>query len=153
MAAAAPSIAAVSVAPLRSSRADTAGKLVVVIDDDPLVRDGMSGLLRSWGCEVLAADTVGAASAGLAARKHTPDLIVSDYHLPGGKLGIEVIGELRASLAAEVPAFLMSGDTDGAHQRRASASGLHLLHKPIDPMALRAMFVQVLAAHSNHTTL
>jgi CheY-like chemotaxis protein len=147
---------AIEVAPARRprrSRADTAGKLVVVIDDDPLVRDGMSGLLRSWGCEVLTAETATAASAGLAARKHAPDLIVSDYHLPDGKLGIEVIGELRASLAAEIPAFLMSGDTDAVHQRRAIASGLRLLHKPIDPMALRAMCIQVLATHDRAATL
>ena len=31
----------------------TAGKLVVVIDNDPLVLDGMGGLLRSWGCQVV----------------------------------------------------------------------------------------------------
>ena len=80
-------------------------------------------------------------------------MIVSDYHLPDGKLGIEVISELRASLAAETPAFLMSGDIDAAHQRLASASGLRLLHKPINPMALRAMCIQVLATHDRAPAL
>jgi signal transduction histidine kinase len=138
---------AVPLAPTLGSMAIPAGKLVLVIDDDPLIRDGMSGLLRSWGCQVLAAETDRAAFAGLAACKHTPDLIVSDYHLPGGRLGIEVIDELRISLAAEVPAFLISGDMDTARRHLASASGLHLLHKPIEPMALRAMFAQVLGKH------
>ena len=128
-------------------------KLVLVIDDDPLVLDGMGGLLRSWGCQVLTAETDSAARRGLANSNRPPDLIVSDYHLPGGKLGIELIEDLRSALAADVPAFLMSGDTDADHVRRASASGLHLLHKPVDPMALRAMVAQVLGAQgrsANH---
>ena len=132
-------------APAVSSRAVTRGKLVVVIDDDPLVLDGMSGLLQSWGCEVLTAETGGAALAGLAECERPPDLIVSDYHLPGGQLGIEVIDDLRTTLAARIPAFLLSGDTDVRQLRRANASGLHLLYKPVDPMALRAIFAQVLA--------
>ena len=33
------------------------GKLVVVIDDDQPVLDGMGGLLRSWGCRVVMGDT------------------------------------------------------------------------------------------------
>ena len=31
-------------------------KLVVVIDDDPLVLEATGGLLRSWGCQVVAAE-------------------------------------------------------------------------------------------------
>ena len=40
-------------------------KLVVVIDDDPMVLEGMSGLLRSWGYQVLTAATEDAALATL----------------------------------------------------------------------------------------
>ncbi len=32
------------------------GKLIVVIDDDALVLDGMRGLLQGWGCRVVTAD-------------------------------------------------------------------------------------------------
>jgi signal transduction histidine kinase/CheY-like chemotaxis protein len=123
------------------------GKLVIVIDDDPLVLEGMTGLLQSWGCQVLVAENDRVALAGLSANKRKPDLIVSDYHLPGGKLGIEVIDGLRSTFAADIPAFLISGDTDLVHLRRANARGFHLLHKPVDPMALRAMFARVLATH------
>jgi signal transduction histidine kinase len=134
-------------APALAVQAIPSGKLVIVIDDDPLVLEGMTGLLRSWGCQVLVAENDRVALAGLVANKRKPDLIVSDYHLPGGKLGIEVIDGLRSTFAANIPAFLISGDTDLVHLRRASARGFHLLHKPVDPMALRAMFAQVLATH------
>lgn len=138
-------------APALAVQTIPSGKLVIVIDDDPMVLEGMTGLLQSWGCQVLVAENDRMALAGLAANKRKPDLIVSDYHLPGGKLGIEVIDGLRSTFAANIPAFLISGDTDLVHLRRASARGLHLLHKPVDPMALRAMFAQVLATHDRST--
>lgn len=125
------------------------GKFVVVIDDDPLVLNGMTGLLRNWGCEVLTASTDGDALAAIAERQRSPDLVISDYHLPGGKSGIEVIDELRRGVAPAVPAFLLSGDTDTEQLQRAKASGLHLLHKPVNPMALRAMFAQLLVERRN----
>ncbi len=119
-------------------------KLVVVIDDDPLVLEGMGGLFRSWGYHLLVAGTDDEALAGVADRDRPPDLIVSDYHLSGGKTGIEVIEGLRRTLSAEIPAFLVSGDTSPELLRQARASGYHLLHKPVDPMTLRAMVSYVL---------
>src|SRR5712671_4451289 len=72
------------------------GKLVVVIDDDPLVLDGMCGVLRTWGCRVVAAPSPDAILAGLA-RQDVPDLIISDYRLAGGHAGIRAIHDLRES--------------------------------------------------------
>lgn len=120
------------------------GKLVVVIDDDPLVLEGMGGLFRSWGCKVIAAETDIKALKGLVAADHLPDLIISDYYLSEGRTGLEAIAKLRDALSAQIPAFLISGDTNSKPQREAKAKGCHLLHKPVDPMALRAMFNQVI---------
>ena len=114
-------------------------KLVVVVDDDPLVLEGIGGLFRSWGYHLLLAGTHDDALAGVADRDRPPDLIVSDYHLAGGKTGIDVIEGVRRALSAEIPAFLVSGDTSPELLRHAHASGYHLLHKPVDPMTLRAM--------------
>jgi signal transduction histidine kinase len=118
-------------------------KLVVVIDDDPLVLEGMGGLFRSWGYQ-LVAGTDEEALAGVADLDRPPDLIVSDYHLSGGKTGIEVIEGLRRTLSADIPAFLVSGDTSPELLRQARATGYHLLHKPVDPMTLRAMVSHVM---------
>ena len=48
-------------------------KLIVVIDDDALVLDGMRGLLQGWGCRVVAAGSGDAALAGLASAPGTPE--------------------------------------------------------------------------------
>jgi signal transduction histidine kinase len=127
--------------------ADSArGKRIVVIDDDPLVIDGMGGILRSWGCEVVTAESGETALAKLAAQRLKPDLIISDYRLANGKTGIEAVERLRDELGAAIPAFLISGDTAPERLREASASGYHLLHKPVAPMRLRAMLSQLVKA-------
>jgi signal transduction histidine kinase/FixJ family two-component response regulator len=118
------------------------GKLVLVIDDDPLVLEGMSGIFRKWGCRVITADSDSKALKAATEQDDRPDLIISDYYLANGRTGIETIEWLRGELAAEIPAFLISGDTDPATLLEAKAKGFHLLHKPVDPMALRAMFNQ-----------
>ncbi len=118
--------------------------LVVVIDDDPLVLEGMGGLIRSWGCSVVTGNTHGAVLDGLAQYHDPPDVIISDYHLRGGKTGIEAIARLREALTAPIPAFLMSGDTNPDPLRDAQTNGYALLHKPVDPAALRVMLTQVL---------
>jgi GAF domain-containing protein/CheY-like chemotaxis protein len=118
------------------------GKLVVVIDDDPLVLDGMGGILDSWGCKVVAAETAEAVLAKTASRQ--PDLIISDYRLRNGETGINAIHRIREALRSPTPAFLISGDTAPERLRDASDHGFHLLHKPVPPMRLRAMVNQLL---------
>jgi len=120
------------------------GRLIVVIDDDPLVLEGMRGILRSWGCRVVTAASDSAALARLTEEYGQPDLIISDYRLADGKTGIEAIDCLRAALGSTVPAFLISGDTGPERLREATASGYHLLHKPVPPMALRTTLNRLL---------
>src|SRR5215510_67419 len=98
-----------SAIPAYASHDRTNGKLIVVIDDDPLVLDSTCGLLRSWGCSVVG--TSGSALPCLLDQQRPPDLIISDFRLPDGKTGIESIAELRSGLSRSIPAFLVSGDT------------------------------------------
>jgi signal transduction histidine kinase/CheY-like chemotaxis protein len=119
-------------------------KLVVVIDDDPLVLEGMRGLFRSWGCRVVTGATDAAALTGLAALEQQPDLIISDYLLSEGKTGIEAIERLRTHFGSAIPAFLISGDISPERLGEARAGGYHLQHKPVEPMVLRAMLNQLL---------
>jgi CheY-like chemotaxis protein len=110
-------------------------KLVVVIDDDPLVLEATGGLLRSWGFEVVTAETDAEAVVQLAKRGRRPDLIVCDYRLSEGARGTEVIERLRSVF--EIPALLISGD--GAAPLADTGPGSYnLLHKPLDAAKFRA---------------
>jgi CheY-like chemotaxis protein/anti-sigma regulatory factor (Ser/Thr protein kinase) len=120
------------------------GKLVVVVDDDLLVLDGMGGLLRSWGCRVVTASSVVDAIDGLAAHPHAPDVIITDYRLTNGTTGFDVIERMCGKFGGPIPAFLISGDTNPEPLHEARAGGYNLLHKPVEPMALRAMLNRML---------
>jgi two-component system, sensor histidine kinase len=140
--------AEIAQAPAPSVAVDvTRGKLVIVIDDDALVLDSMSGLLRNWGCGVLPAATPDEVLAALGPNER-PDLIICDYHLANGQSGIVAIDGLRKAYGAAVPAFLMSGDTAPERLREARESGHLLLNKPLRPMALRAIINRLLKSSS-----
>jgi signal transduction histidine kinase len=128
------------------------GKLVMVIDDDELVRDGTRGLLKRWGCLVVTAESEDAAMAQLAHPGRRPDLIISDYHLAQGKAGFELIERLRRACGAQIPAFLISGDTAPERLREASARGYYLLHKPVLPITLRSVVNQLLKNQQGEVT-
>jgi signal transduction histidine kinase len=114
-------------------------KLIVVIDDDALALEGMGGLLRSWGCRVVAARSAAEALLGLTDVECPPDLVISDFHLSDQSTGIDAIEQLRAGFGVPIPAFLVSGDISPTLQQQAQQGGYHLLHKPVDPMPLRTM--------------
>jgi CheY-like chemotaxis protein len=124
-------------------KAHRANKLVVVIDDDPLVLEATGGLLRSWGFQVVAAESHAEAMAQLAKQGRRPDLIVCDYRLSEGARGTEVIEQLRS--AFEIPALLISGDA-AAPLADTDTSSYNLLHKPLDAAKFRAALVDALQA-------
>jgi two-component system, sensor histidine kinase len=115
-----------------------ASKLVVVIEDDPLVLEATGGLLRSWGCRVVAAESYGEAIRKLSEIGQRPDLIVCDYRLPQGPTGVDAIEMLRD--AFEIPALLISGDATSP-QRDNGVGSYRLLHKPVSPETFRAVLV------------
>ncbi len=117
---------------------DIAGLVVLVVEDDPLAREGLVSLLASWGAVVLAADGL-AAALNLLNEGETPDVIISDYRLAEGETGIETIHLLRVAAGQWVPACLMSGDTDPGLIQAARDAGLTLLHKPVRPAKLRSL--------------
>ena len=122
---------------------DVANSLILVVDDEPDVRDSMLALLGRWRCEVVAAESCSAMLEKLISIKRMPDLIVSDYRLSGGENGIEVVARLREEFNAQVPALLITGDTGIEQLREAEESGLHVLHKPLNPSRLRALIANL----------
>jgi CheY-like chemotaxis protein len=59
------------------------GRLIVVVEDEAAVREGLVVLLQAWGASVVAFDTVAAVQAWLAgAPARSADLLLVDYRLP-----------------------------------------------------------------------
>src|SRR2546428_12666653 len=120
---------------MKAMRGTPGAKLVVVIDEDPLVLEATGGLLRSWGCRVITAESYGDALIRLAEIGRRPDLIVCDYRLSAGATGVDAIEGLRS--AFEIPALLISGEA-ASPPCEARPGGYNLLHKPVNAQAFRA---------------
>lgn len=120
--------------------------LVLVIDDESAILNGMKLLLTSWGHGVVTAESGEDMLNQLAQCPLRPDLIICDYRLRGGENGIEVIERLRSEYNEPIPAMLITGDTGGDRLAEAQTSGLLLLHKPVSNSKLRAAIANLAAA-------
>jgi Na+/proline symporter/signal transduction histidine kinase len=120
--------------------------VMLCIDNEPGVLDGMKTLLEGWGCRVLVATGLAAALDRLTGEPAGVDLMIVDYHLDAEADGLRCVDLLRRRLAADIPAVLITADRSQAVKAAARAQGLHLLNKPIKPAALRALATRIIAA-------
>ncbi len=123
-----------------------ADMLVLCVDNDSTVLDGMRTLLEGWSCRVLLATGADEAEALMHTRWGRPDLLVVDYHLDSSADGLRCIERVRAACGAEVPAMLITADRSKAIKELALNSGLPVLNKPVKPAALRALMMRLMAA-------
>ena len=61
-----------------------------------------------------------------------PDIVVSDYRLAYGETGFDVITAVRRASGSELPAIVITGDTDPTLLRSMAERGILVLHKPLD---------------------
>ncbi len=118
------------------------GRCVVVIDNDEGVLESCTGLLASWGCDVVAARSLREASVQLGERR--PDIVIADVHLDDGEDGLDAIGALREQYGASIPALVVTGDVAQSTRERIRAAGLHALDKPVAPLKLRTLLTRLL---------
>ena len=123
--------------------APVAKKLVVVIDDDPLILEATGGLLRSWGCCVVTAKSGEEALVRLAKTQagRRPDVIVSDYQLSRGLTGVAAIERLRREFG-KIPALLISADAT-CPPCEVGPRSYQLLYKPVNAERFHAALVDV----------
>lgn len=125
-------IAAVPTRPAQRSR------MVLVVDDDPAIRDAIKRLLEEWGHAVRTAASLDEALE-CAGSWPTIDLLLTDHRLAPGVTGIDTIDAVRAALGRDVNAAIITGDTSPTTLREIQARGLRLLHKPLDEKQLREL--------------
>jgi CheY-like chemotaxis protein len=117
---------------------------VLLVEDDPLVRDATSMLLRVEGYGVTAVASLGEAVRS-ARETGAPDLLITDYHLGNGELGTQVIAALRHSVGAHLKAVLVSGDAPAAAGELRDDPNLRIASKPYNARELLALLATLLA--------
>ncbi|MCG8672169.1 MAG: ATP-binding protein [Pseudomonadales bacterium] len=116
---------------------------VLVIDDDASVLEAVNHLLQDWKCNVRTAVSIQAALELLVEEGFTPEFVLSDYRLEEAGTGVDAIEAVRSHLGEDIPALLMSGDTDPELVGAIRAQHFHLLRKPIKPVHLRKAIKQL----------
>lgn len=110
---------------------------ILVIDDDPHLREALARILQSEGHQVLTAED-GATAVALT-KAHAPGLLVLDSTLPGVDGGT-VMGALREALSDEVPPTLLLTAGERSAPDRERAGVVEDLEKPFNvPELLEAV--------------
>ncbi|HJW27444.1 MAG TPA: response regulator [Rhodocyclaceae bacterium] len=114
------------------------GSTVLLVDDNPLVRDALKATIEALGYRVVDAGSGAAALAALEAAEGIAAL-VTDYAMPGMN-GAELIQQIRRR-AADVPVLLITGYAE----RPDVPEGVMVLQKPFQPEDLAARLAEILA--------
>jgi len=103
------------------SAAAPAKKRVIIVDDHPMMREGLAQLLNAQPDFVVCGEA-GDASLGLDQIKATrPDLVLADITLPG-RNGIEFIKDIQA-LAPETSVLVLSMHDESLYAERVLRAG------------------------------
>jgi CheY-like chemotaxis protein len=121
----------------------TSPQVVLVVDDEEPIREGLRLLLEEWGYQAMTAADAAQAEQAVQALEGRVDLVLSDLNLGAGPDGVEVIAAVRRLCGIDLPAILVTGDTAPEHVERVSGGSDPVLFKPVQP---RRLFDAVRAA-------
>jgi len=119
-----------------------AGKRVLLVDDDPMVREGLAREIADWGARVTLVGSVDGALWAIG--EEPPDIAIVDRDLGPDASGVDLLALLNARFDQAIPAVIVTGATDSVALDELRRSGAAWLIKPIDPAVLRAKITELL---------
>ncbi|MFZ2870431.1 chemotaxis protein CheB [Zavarzinia sp.] len=118
---------------------------ILVIEDDPELRDLLQQLLGAEGHRTMAAED-GTAALDLVVRGGIrPDLILADYNLPGDLDGLRLVTRLREKFRHAIPVIMLTGDISTEALRDIALGHCVQLHKPVSLPGLTAAIQHLLS--------
>ncbi|MBC7380888.1 MAG: hybrid sensor histidine kinase/response regulator [Burkholderiaceae bacterium] len=132
--------------PATATRAQATASLnVLLVEDDAAARGGLETILRTWGHVCVSAESAEQAVTLMATQPHRWDVVVSDFNLPGGRNGLQVIETVRSASRSDLVAVLISGTMEPALRDQAIRAACIPLAKPVRPLQLRSVMDQIAA--------
>ncbi len=123
---------------------------VLLIEDEPLIRDGVAGWLESNGFRVQIAGDGAAGWRIFEEGGREVDLVIQDYMLPGGRDGEALLRRFLAS-RPDLPVIVTSGHPDeGIQASLCEAGAFAFLSKPFKLDELDKLIGRALHAGSRH---
>ena len=106
--------------------------LIILIEDDVNVANAWGLLLEAEGFRVAMAESAKEAAAVVNHLAEPPDLIISDFHLLDGSTGVEAVAMIRKEFDANIPAFIVTGDTSKMVQDARTTRNCIIMNKPVN---------------------
>ncbi|MFL0670790.1 MAG: CheR family methyltransferase [Erythrobacter sp.] len=123
-----------------------AARTIALIEDDPGVREALELLLDAAGHTVISA-TDGPSALALAQHGAIlPDLVLTDYNLPGAMDGLDVLAALRSQMTAPVPGIVLTGDISKDALAKLELADCVVLSKPVTAATLRTAIDNLIPA-------
>jgi len=114
--------------------------VVLLVDDDALVRDATARVLDRWGVRAELCQNGEEALAALARRAPGETWhALLDHRLADGETGLGLAARIVAMPGAPPRLSLVTGETDEGVLQEARALGLQVLRKPVKAIQLRAL--------------
>ena len=129
--------------PLDSSNALVSGT-ILVIEDEGSVRQALKAWLKSEGLGAVSVANGNEALALITEKEARPDLILSDYNIPGPLNGIESVHALREALTWKIPAIILTGDTQSHVIDAIAKHDVAVAVKPMKVDQLKELVVTLL---------
>ncbi|MDF5709767.1 MAG: response regulator [Nostoc sp. S4] len=125
----------------------TTSTQVLLVDDDPDIRDLLTFILQDYGVEVTA---VASAQEALQALSDSiPDVLISDIGMPktDGYMLMREVRKRSPQQGGHVPAIALTAYAGEMNQQQALAAGFQMhIPKPIDPDELIKAIVDLMNA-------
>lgn len=137
-------------APVPASQADAlavrslAGRRVLLIDDDAMVRTAMQTILGDWGVELRTLSAISDETLQeLGDGDWRPECVLCDYRMPGSRNGIGILDALTDVFPGAV-GVLQTGERAEQVQSEADDAGYVVLYKPVGAGPLASTLAAVL---------
>jgi CheY-like chemotaxis protein len=123
------------------------GQTILVADDETHILNVLTIKLRNAGFNVIAAEDGETALALVC--EHMPDLVVTDYQMPGLS-GVELLSKLRCKEETRhIPALLLTARGFSVSERDRLAGNIQeVIAKPFSPREVLACANEVLSEES-----
>jgi DNA-binding NtrC family response regulator len=112
------------------------GTKLLIVDDEPDVRDGLSRLTQRWGYDVRAASS-GEEALGLV-EAYRPAIVITDLVLPRMD-GLDLLQKLVATTPAPIVLILTAHGTVKTAVEAMRQGAFYYLTKPVDPLQLQVL--------------
>ena len=124
---------------------------LLIVEDNPVVLDATQEMLTSMNCEAYPAKDITEALEIIKELDGLPDLLLVDYQLADGVTGELAIKKICEAAHEQLPAIIVTGNTNNSVFREASKAAYRVLNKPVNPDGLLKTIDSAVKEHREST--